>query len=168
MTAAAPRRYKRPVSALVLLHDGKGQALLLERADRPGFWQSVTGSLEAGETPARAARREVAEETGLLLPPDALTDWHLSTAYDIYTHWQHRYPPGITRNTEHTFSAVIPADAPLRLAAREHRASIWLPLAQAAQAVFSPSNRAALLRLAGWPEHTASSTQQQPCFSGSL
>lgn len=151
MSAAGHTHFKRPVSVLVVLHDGRGRALLLERADRAGFWQSVTGSLEAGETPAEAARREVGEETGLLLPEACIADWRLSTAYDIYPHWRHRYPPGTTRNTEHTFSALIPADAPVRLSPHEHRAHAWLPLAEAAQRVFSPSNRAALLRLAGWP-----------------
>jgi len=38
--------YKQPVSVLVLVHTIDLQVLLLERADRPGFWQSVTGSLD--------------------------------------------------------------------------------------------------------------------------
>ena len=140
---------KQPISVLVVLHDGGGNVLLIERADRAGFWQSVTGSIENGETLAATARREVAEETGLLLLPGQLYDWHLSTDYEIYPQWRHRYPPGTTRNTEHTFSAVIAADSPIRLAEAEHLRYAWLPLAQAAGQVFSPSNRAALLRLAG-------------------
>ena len=141
-----PKPPKRPVSALVVLHDGAGNALLLERADKAGDWQSVTGSLEAGETPAQAALRETAEETGITLPPAALRDWHYSTVYEIYPHWRHRYAAGVTRNTEHLFSAVIPRNAPVHLS--EHTAHIWLPLAQAAEKVFSPSNRDALLKLA--------------------
>lgn len=139
--------YKRPVSVLVVLHDGRGNALILERADRSGFWQSVTGSLEEGETPVQAACREVAEETGLRLLPYGLDDCRLSTEYDIYPHWRHRYPPGTERNTEYTFRAKIDADAPVRLSAGEHIRFRWLPLAEAAALVFSPSNRAALLRL---------------------
>lgn len=137
---------KRPVSVLVVLHDGCGCALLLERADRPGFWQSVTGSLEAGETPAQAALREVAEETGIRLPPDDLHDWHYSTVYEIYPHWRHRYADGVTHNTEHLFSARIPRESPLTLS--EHTAYRWLPAAEAAEQAFSPSNRKALLRFA--------------------
>lgn len=159
MSAVANTPFKRPVSVLVVLHDGCGRALLLERADRAGFWQSVTGSLEDGETPAAAALREVGEETGLLLPPERIDNWHLSTSYEIYPHWRHRYPPGTTRNTEHTFCALIPADAPIRLSAREHRACLWLPLAEAARKVFSPSNRAALLRLAGWPPESSAASK---------
>ena len=143
---------KRPVSVLVLLHDGAGHVLLLERADRAGFWQSVTGSLEDGETPVQAALREVAEETGILLAPEELKDWHTQNEYEIYVHWRHRYAPGVPRNTEHVFSARIPAASPVRLSAREHRAYRWLPLAEAANLAFSPSNREALLRLAAETE----------------
>ncbi|MGF6148267.1 Dihydroneopterin triphosphate pyrophosphatase [Kingella potus] len=137
---------KRPISALVVLHDGKGCALLLERADKAGYWQSVTGSLEAGETPMQAALREVAEETGIVLAPENLHDRRFSTVYEIYPHWRHRYAAGVTENTEHLFSAVIPRDTPVRLS--EHTAYLWLPLAEAAEKVFSPSNRDALLKLA--------------------
>lgn len=135
---------KIPISVLVVLHDGHGNALLLERADRAGFWQSVTGSLEADETPAQAALREVYEETGIALVRENLRDWQYSTEYEIYPHWRHRYPAGVTRNTEHLFSAQIPRDTPIRLS--EHTASLWLPAKKAAEKAFSPSNRDALLR----------------------
>lgn len=144
--------YKRPESVLVVLHDGQGRALMLERVSPPGFWQSVTGSLEEGEAPFTTALREVAEETGILLAPEELKDWHTQNEYEIYEHWRHRYAPGVTRNTEHVFSACIPAAGPVRLSAREHRAHRWLPLAEAASLAFSPSNREALLRLAAETE----------------
>ena len=144
--------YKRPESVLVVLHDGQGRALMLERVSPPGFWQSVTGSLEEGETPFATALREVAEETGILLAPEELKDWHTQNEYEIYEHWRHRYAPGVTRNTEHVFSARISAARPVHLSAREHRAHRWLPLAEAANLAFSPSNREALLRLAAETE----------------
>ena len=144
--------YKRPESVLVLLHDGQGRALMLERVSPPGFWQSVTGSLEEGETPFATALREVAEETGILLAPEELKDWHTKNEYEIYEHWRHRYAPGVTRNTEHVFSARILAASPVRLSECEHRAYRWLPLAEAASLAFSPSNREALLRLAAETE----------------
>ena len=139
---------KRPVSVLVLLHDGLGGALMLERADRAGFWQSVTGSLEEGETPFQAALRETAEETGIALAPQQLCDWHFHTEYEIYPHWRHRYPAGVTRNTEHWFSAIVPTACPVRLCPAEHTRYRRLSLAEAARLAFSPSNGGALLHLA--------------------
>lgn len=133
---------KRPISVLVLLHDNQGNVLLMERADKADFWQSVTGSLEENETPFQAALREVAEETGIELLPEQLHDWHYQTEYEIYLHWRHRYAAGVTHNTEHWFSAEIAANTVVRLAEREHVAQQWLPAHEAAKKAFSPSNRA--------------------------
>jgi dATP pyrophosphohydrolase len=57
--------YKQPVSVLVVVHTPQLQVLLLERAAHAGYWQSVTGSQEAGEALLDTARRELAEETGI-------------------------------------------------------------------------------------------------------
>lgn len=145
MSAAKP--LKQPVSVLVVLHDGNGNILLIERADRAGFWQSVTGSIEAGETLSQTALREVQEETGITLSDGQLHDWQQSRQYEIYPHWRHRYPPGITRNTEHVFSARIAPDTSIKLS-KEHTAFCWLERTDAAEKVFSPSNRQAILELA--------------------
>ena len=145
MSAAKP--WKQPVSVLVVLHDGNGNILLIERADRAGFWQSVTGSIEAGETLSQTALREVQEETGITLSDGQLHDWQQSRQYEIYPHWRHRYPPGITRNTEHVFSARIAPDTSIKLS-KEHTAFCWLERTDAAEKVFSPSNRQAILELA--------------------
>ncbi|MBR6877022.1 MAG: dihydroneopterin triphosphate diphosphatase [Neisseriaceae bacterium] len=135
---------KIPVSVLVLLHDDSGNVLLLERKDRAGFWQSVTGSLELGETPFQAALREVKEETGIVMLPEKLDDWHYSCQYEIFEHWRHRYPDGVTHNTEHWFSYMLPEKTVVQLS--EHTAQQWLPAPQAAQLVFSPSNREIILK----------------------
>ena len=145
MSAAKP--LKQPVSVLVVLHDGNGNILLIERADRAGFWQSVTGSIEAGETLSQTALREVQEETGITLSDGQLHDWQQSRQYEIYPHWRHRYPPGITRNTEHVCSARIAPDTSIKLS-KEHTAFCWLERTDAAETVFSPSNRQAILELA--------------------
>ena len=145
MSAVKP--LKQPVSVLVVLHDGNGNILLIERADRASFWQSVTGSIEAGETLAQTALREVQEETGLTLSAGQLHDWQQRRHYEIYPHWRHRYPPGITRNTEHVFSARIAPDT-VSMLSKEHTAFCWLKHTAAAETVFSPSNRQAILELA--------------------
>ena len=49
--------YKLPVSVLVVVHTAQLEVLLLERASRPGYWQSVTGSLDRLDEPLQAARR---------------------------------------------------------------------------------------------------------------
>ena len=144
-------RVKIPISVLVVIHNVNGNVLLIERADRPGFWQSVTGSLDFPDEPTReAAIREVLEETGIdvtALPSDALQDMHHAVDYVIYPDWRYRYAPGVTSNREHWFSLSVPTNAAVRLAPREHTAFEWLPFAQAATRCFSESNTAAILRL---------------------
>ena len=41
------RLFKIPRSVLVVIHTPALEVLLIERADKPGYWQSVTGSLDA-------------------------------------------------------------------------------------------------------------------------
>lgn len=139
--------YKTPVSILVVVHTADGQVLLMERADAPGLWQSVTGSQDPGETLEQTAIREVREETGLEASQFALTDWGIETRYEIYERWRHRYAPGVTHNTEHVFGLCVPSALPVTLAPREHLQYRWLPRDAAAQACFSPSNAAAIRRL---------------------
>ena len=140
--------FKIPESVLVIIHTPSLEVLLIERADQPGFWQSVTGSRDSADEPLRAtAAREVAEETGIATGAADLRDWSLSNVYDIYPVWRHRYAPGVTRNTEHVFSLCVPADTPVRLSAREHLAFVWLPYRAAADRCFSPSNAEAVLLL---------------------
>ena len=69
--------YKIPVSVLVVIHTTNLQVLLLERADHLGYWQSVTGSQNPGETLYQTAIREVSEETGLNAADFSLTDWQV-------------------------------------------------------------------------------------------
>lgn len=139
--------HKIPVSALVVIYTPELDVLLLERADHPGFWQSVTGSQDAGETLADTAAREVAEETGIDARRYRLEDWNLQNVYEIYPVWRHRYAEGVTHNTEHVFGLEVPGRVPVKVAPREHLAAQWLPWNEAAERVFSWSNRKALLML---------------------
>jgi len=143
---------KIPVSTLVVIYTPRLDVLLLERADHPGFWQSVTGSQDPGETLAETAIREVAEETGIDARRHALEDWNLQNVFEIYPVWRHRYAPGVTHNTEHVFGLRVPQPLAVRVEPREHLAAQWLPWREAAERVFSWSNRKAILTL---PERLA-------------
>jgi dATP pyrophosphohydrolase len=139
--------HKIPVSTLVVIHTPDLRVLLLERADHPGFWQSVTGSQHEGESLRDTAIREVGEETGLDASIYPLEAWNLQNVFEIYPVWRHRFAPGVTHNTEHVFGLEVPAPLPVRVAPREHLAAQWLPWNEAAERVFSWSNRKAILML---------------------
>jgi dATP pyrophosphohydrolase len=146
-------RFKIPESVLVVIHTPAREVLLIERADHPGYWQSVTGSKDRPDEPlVETCVREVEEETGIAIgsaeaPLAALRDWGLENLYEIYPVWRHRYAPGVTYNTEHVFGLTVARPLPVRLDPREHVAHLWLPWREAADRCFSPSNAEAVLQL---------------------
>jgi dATP pyrophosphohydrolase len=147
------RPFKIPRSVLVVIHTPAREVLLIERADKPGYWQSVTGSVDREDEPLEeTCVREVREETGIeigspAVPRAALRDWKLENVYEIYPVWRHRYAPGVTHNTEHVFGLTVPSGTPVVLHPREHTAYVWLPWEEAADRCFSPSNAEAILML---------------------
>jgi dATP pyrophosphohydrolase len=134
--------YRRPESVLVLIYTRAGEVLLLQRRTPADYWQSVTGSLEWGESPSAAARRELREETGLDAP---VIDCHRTYTFPIHPAWRARYAPGTATNREHVFRIACTGRPPVRLNPQEHRALRWLPRAAAAALASSWSNRAAIL-----------------------
>jgi len=141
--------YKLPVSVLVVVHTVALEVLLLERAARAGFWQSVTGSLERLDEPLEAAAaREVGEETGIEIARGNLVRWNVTNTFEIYARWRHRFAPGVTHNTEHVFGFQLPERVPVTISPEEHVAFQWLPLREAAEKCFSWSNRDAIRMLA--------------------
>jgi dihydroneopterin triphosphate diphosphatase len=130
---------------LVVVHTDDGQVLQLLRREPEGFWQSVTGSLDDGETPLKAALRELREETGLL--GDAgLADGGFINRYPIHPAWRHRYAPEVSENMEYVFHLALPGVCDISLSA-EHLDSRWLPREQAAEAAGSVTDKAAILAL---------------------
>lgn len=150
---ASAKTFKIPQSVLVVMHTPAGKVLLIQRADGADHWQSVTGSKDhLAESYAQTARREVWEETGVDCRAGSalahrLVDWHMENVYDIYPRWQHRYAPGVVRNTEHLFGLCVDEGTAVTLNPCEHTAYQWLPWREAADRCFSPSNAEACLML---------------------
>jgi dihydroneopterin triphosphate diphosphatase len=147
-SAAAPRALKIPRSVLVAILAPDGETLLIERADFAGFWQSVTGSQDEGESFATTAARELFEETNFIAAEHGgVIDLHYENVYCIYPRWAHRYPPGTTHNRERCFAVCLREKLSPQLSAREHVAFAWLPVESAIARVTSWSNAAALRAL---------------------
>lgn len=138
--------FKRPESVLVIIYTENGKVLRLRRRIPPGFWQSVTGSLNNDETPLQAAIREVREETGLLADA-GLTDSGVINRYPIHPAWRAKFAPGVKENAEHVFSLRLPAVAAIRLDTAEHVEYRWLQRAEAAALASSYTDQEAILKL---------------------
>ncbi|MES2205486.1 MAG: dihydroneopterin triphosphate diphosphatase [Pseudomonadota bacterium] len=145
---AAKRRIKQPISCLVVIYC-EHRVLLLERKDHSGYWQSVTGSWEVGESLSHLAQRELNEETGLTPHMGQWRDHYWSNQYEIYPQWRYRYPTGVIYNTEHVFSLQLNACHTPTLSEYEHSEFMWIDWKQASQKVFSPSNRRAIEWIVG-------------------
>ncbi|MDX2160706.1 MAG: tryptophan synthase subunit alpha [bacterium] len=110
----------------VILTDALGRVLLQQRDERPelpypGWWTLFGGTVEPGETPEDAMRRELREELDLDLP---VTHWR---TFDCPV----RSEPGQVRTRNHQFSARI--DQPLEsLTLREGQAMRFFEPEQAA------------------------------------
>ncbi|MEN8130153.1 MAG: dihydroneopterin triphosphate diphosphatase [Pseudomonadota bacterium] len=136
--------YKRPESVLIVVYTIACEVLVLRRLQPMGFWQSVTGSLEWGEQPLQAARRELEEETGL--PAEGIVNCQQSHSFEIYPLWRHRYAPGVTRNLEHVFHLCLPSSREIAVDEAEHDAFLWCSREIAIARVSSYTNRDAIVQ----------------------
>ncbi len=139
------QQFRRPESVLIVIYTAGGEFLLLERCRPPGFWQSVTGSLEWGEMADDAARREVVEETGITA--GFLRNLQWTQVYDVLPAFGKTYAPGITRNLEHAFALKLPRRTPVMLSATEHVQFRWARADEALETVSSSTNRAVIRQL---------------------
>ena len=131
---------------MIVIHTEGGEFLLLERRRPPGFWQSVTGSLEWGEFADRAARREVLEETGIT--QGVLINLQWTQVYEVLPAFGKVYAPGITRNSRRdAFSLRLPKRMPVTLSDSEHARFQWVSGAEAVGIVSSSTNRTVIEEL---------------------
>ena len=137
--------FRRPESVLIVIYTAAGEFLLLERRKPPGFWQSVTGSLEWGETADACARRELIEETGIT--QGVLVNLQWTKVYDVLPAFGKTYAPGVTRNLEHAFALKLRERASVTLSESEHVQYRWLTAAQAIALASSSTNRAVIQQL---------------------
>ena len=139
-------RYKQPRSVQVVIFaeaNGERQYLLLKRAaSHGGFWQSVTGSLEEGETHAQAAVREVFEETGIELGQHQLIELGVINNFEIAPQWLSKYAPGVTTNEEVCFALKV-EKCETRIDPAEHEQHIWVNRETARKMLYWESNKRA-------------------------
>jgi dihydroneopterin triphosphate diphosphatase len=135
--------FRRPESVLIVIYTAGGEFLLLERRKPLGFWQSVTGSLEWGETADAAARRELIEETGITR--GLLRNLQWTQVYEILPSFGKKYAAGVTRNLEHAFALKLMQRVPVTLS--EHVRYRWMSAAEAIATASSSTDRAVIQQL---------------------
>ena len=120
---------------------------MLRRKAPFDFWQSITGSLQDGESHADAARRELLEETGLT-DEGELRYTGVSRQFAIDPRWRDKFGPGIVENVEFEWRYYLRSPKDVRLCQREHSEFEWLPIADAVDRAWSWTNRDAFRGLA--------------------
>jgi len=144
-----PAPFKRPESVLIIICTTDQQVLLMERLQPEEFWQSVTGSLEDGESTQQTAERELFEETGLdiLNSGTVVENAGIQNIYPIHPAWRHRYHDKIQYNKEHVFIVRLETTCDIRFNPNEHCEYRWLNKQQAVELCSSVTNTRAIKML---------------------
>ena len=138
-------QYKNNQSVLVVIYaKDTNRVLMLQRQDDPDFWQSVTGTIESGETPKNTAIRELWEEVRLEISENstALFDCKESIEFEIFPHFRYKYAPNVTHCHEHWFLLAVEQEFEPILS--EHLAYQWVLPEDAIQMTKSPNNAEAI------------------------
>ncbi|HXG67953.1 MAG TPA: dihydroneopterin triphosphate diphosphatase [Blastocatellia bacterium] len=144
-----PYKQPRSIQVVIFTENESGREFLLLRrvTSHGGFWQSVTGSLEEGETHAEAAVREVYEETGITCREADLLDLKLVNVFEIAPLWRSRFAPGVTHNEEICFALKVDTRE-VRVDTLEHEAYAWVDYETAMQMLYWVSSKRAFAALA--------------------
>ena len=138
-------KYKNNQSVLVVIYaKDTNRVLMLQRQDDPDFWQSVTGTIESGETPKNTAIRELWEEVRLEISENstALFDCKESIEFEIFPHFRYKYAPNVTHCREHWF--LLAMEQEFEPVLNEHLAYQWVSPEQAIQMTKSSNNAEAI------------------------
>ena len=138
-------QYKNNQSVLVVIYaKDTNRVLMLQRQDDPDFWQSVTGTIESGETPKNTAIRELWEEVRLEISENspALFDCKESIEFEIFPHFRYKYAPNVTHCREHWF--LLAMEQEFEPVLSEHLAYRWVSPEQAIQMTKSSNNAEAI------------------------
>ncbi len=141
--ASNVRRVRLPREVFVVVRRGADYLVLRRSPPRGGYWHGVAGALEAGESAAEAAARELREETGLDAP---LVDLGRRFLYELEP-WEPRYATGLGRITVDCFLAEAPAGWEPTLDG-EHDDYRWCSAAEAEELLYWPEPRAVLAEVA--------------------
>ncbi|WP_192882607.1 dihydroneopterin triphosphate diphosphatase [Haemophilus haemolyticus] len=145
LTAFLMMQYKNNQSVLVVIYaKDTNRVLMLQRQDDPDFWQSVTGTIESGETPKNTAIRELWEEVRLEISENstALFDCKESIEFEIFPHFRYKYAPNVTHCREHWF--LLAMEQEFEPVLSEHLAYQWVSPEQAIQMTKSSNNAEAI------------------------
>ena len=138
-------QYKNNQSVLVVIYaKDTNRVLMLQRQDDPDFWQSVTGTIESGETPKNTAIRELWEEVRLDISENstALFDCKESIEFEIFPHFRYKYAPNVTHCREYWF--LLAMEQEFEPVLSEHLAYQWVSPEQAIQMTKSSNNAEAI------------------------
>lgn len=119
---------------------------MLKRRRPFEFWQSVTGSLESGESARDTAVRELSEETGLT-SSGQLIDTGRIRRFEIDPRWRNRYADDVRINTEFEWRYRLKNAQPITICDSEHSEFRWFDVSKAIDTVWSWTNREALEEL---------------------
>jgi 8-oxo-dGTP pyrophosphatase MutT (NUDIX family) len=133
--------------AIFIARRHRSEVLAVQRcAELGGYWHTIAGGIEPGESPEEAARRELAEETGLRVETVGAAFVNRHPLDQEPPESRARFAPGITEVPVHAYLVDVPDDWEPELD-WEHDEYRWCRAESAADAYRWPETGEALRAL---------------------